>query len=50
MSGTGNVGAGQDGGTLVVFIKTEVESSCALKVGVLEGRDGETERGGEGLS
>ena len=34
--GAGDVGAGQDGGALVV--------------GVLEGRDGETESGGEGLS
>ena len=48
--GTGDVGAGQDGGAIVVFAKTEVESSCALEVGVLEGCDGETESGGEGLS
>jgi hypothetical protein len=48
--GTGNVGAGQDGGALVVFAKVEVESSCALKVGVLEGCNGETESGCEGLS
>lgn len=49
-SGTGDVGAGQNGGTLVVFVKAEVESCCVLEVGVLEGRDGETESGGEGLS
>ena len=49
-SGTGDVGAGQDGGALVIFVKAEVESGCALKVGVLEGCDRETESGGEGLS
>ena len=48
--GTGDVGAGQDGSALVIFAKAEVESGCALKVGVLEGCDGETESGGEGLS
>jgi hypothetical protein len=35
--GTGDVGAGQDGGALVVFTKTKIESSCALEVGVLKG-------------
>ncbi|KAI1792458.1 hypothetical protein LXA43DRAFT_972582 [Ganoderma leucocontextum] len=48
--GTGDVGTGQDGGALVVFAKAEVESGCALEVGVLEGCEGETESGGEGLS
>ena len=44
------MGAGKDSGTLVIFAKAEVGSSCALEVGVLEGHDGETESGGEGLS
>jgi len=48
-SGTGDVGAGQDGDALVVLTKVVVESACAFKVGVLKGRDGETESGGEGL-
>lgn len=38
------MGAGQDGGALVVF------SGCTLEVVALEGCDGETENGGEGLS
>ena len=44
------MGAGQDGGAIVVLVKTEVESGCALKVGILEGCDGEAESGSEGLS
>src|SRR6266478_3745722 len=48
--GTGDMGTGQDGHAVVFFAKTEEESACALKVGVPEGCDGETESGGEGLS
>ena len=48
--GTGDVGTGQDGGPLVVVAKAKVESSCTLKAGILEGGDGETKSGGEGLS
>ena len=46
--GTGDMGTGQEGGGLVALAKAVVESGCALVVGVLEGRDGETESG-EGL-
>lgn len=48
--GEGNVGASQDRSALVVFAKAEVESGCALEVGVLEGCNGETESSGEWLS
>ena len=48
--GTGDMGAGQDGDAVVTFIKPEVESSCTLEVGVVEGCDRETEGGGERLS
>ena len=47
---SGDVGAGQHGDARVVFAQAEVQSGCALEVGVLEGHDGETESGGEGFS
>lgn len=50
MRRTGYVGAGQDGDAIVIFAKAEIESSCTLVLGALEGCDGETENGGEWLS
>jgi hypothetical protein len=47
--GAGDVGAGQDGDAVVISAKAVVESASALEVGVLERRDGETERRGKGL-
>jgi hypothetical protein len=44
------MGACQDSGAFIIFAQAEVESDCALEVGVLEGCDGETESGGERLS
>lgn len=43
------IGAGQHSNALVLLAEAEVESGWALVIGVLEGCDGETERGGEGL-
>jgi len=48
--GTGDMGTGQDSCAIVVITKAEVESSYTLKVGVLEGCNGETQSGSEGLS
>jgi len=45
------MGTGQNKAAIVVFTKTEVQSSCVLKVSVvLEGCDKETQSSSEGLS
>jgi len=49
---TCNIGTGQleDNAAIVVFTKTEIQSSYALKVSVLKGYDKETQSSSEGLS